>query len=72
VHRVSNGGGGISLPRIAPVSARAPAAGRDWMGLRRSEATVLKSVEQLPLLGGLLGLALLVGSFAGLWYREAR
>jgi hypothetical protein len=42
------------------------------MGLRRSEATVLKSVEQLPLLGGLLGLALLVGSFAGLWYREAR
>jgi hypothetical protein len=72
VNRVSNGGGGIALPRISPVSARAPAAGRDWMGLRRSEATVLKSVEQLPLLGGLLGLTLLVGAFAGLWYREAR
>jgi hypothetical protein len=72
VQRVSDGGSGVSLPRIASVSARAPAAGRDWMGLRRSEATVLKSVDQLPLLGGLLGLGLLVGAFAALWYREAR
>ena len=72
VRRVSDGDGGISLPRISSVSSRAPAAGRDWMGLRRSEATVLKSVDQLPLLGGLLGLAILVGAFAGLWYREAR
>ncbi len=65
-------GGGINLPRIAAVSSRAPAAGRGWIGLRRSEATVLRSIDQLPLLGGLLGLALLVGGFAALWYREAR
>jgi len=71
VRRVSTGGG-VSVPRIAAVSQRAPASGRDWMGLRRSEATTLKSVDQLPLLGGLLGLALLVGAFAALWYREAR
>ena len=64
--------GGVTLPRISAVSSRAPAAGRDWLGLRRSEATVLKSIDQLPLFGGLLGLALLVGAFAGLWYREAR
>jgi hypothetical protein len=62
----------VEVPRISPVSSRAPASGRDWIGLRRSEATVLRSIEQLPLLGGLLGLALLVGSFAALWYREAR
>ena len=61
-----------SIPRISPVSSRAPASGRDWIGLRRSEATVLKSIDQLPLLGGLLGLALLVGAFSALWYREAR
>jgi hypothetical protein len=61
-----------SIPRISPVSSRAPASGRDWIGLRRSDATVLKSIDQLPLLGGLLGLALLVGAFATLWYREAR
>jgi hypothetical protein len=65
-------GSGVDLPRLAAVSSRAPATGRDWLGLRRSEATVLKSVAQLPLFGGLLGLALLVGAFAGLWYREAR
>ena len=61
-----------SIPRISAVSSRAPASGRDWIGLRRSEATVLKSIDQLPLLGGLLGLALLVGAFSALWYREAR
>ena len=33
---------------------------------------MLKSIDQLPLFGGLLGLALLVGGFAALWYREAR
>jgi hypothetical protein len=71
VRRVVDGGG-ITLPRISAVSSRAPAAGRDWLGLRRSEATVLKSIDRLPLFGGLLGLALLVGAFAGLWYREAR
>jgi hypothetical protein len=60
------------LPRISAVSSRAPAAGRGWIGLRRSEATVLKSIDQLPLLGGILGLLLLVGGFAALWYREAR
>ncbi|MGH6926193.1 MAG: hypothetical protein ACRED5_20900 [Propylenella sp.] len=71
VQRIGDGGG-VSLPRISTVSSRAPAAGRGWIGLRRSEATVLKSIDQLPLLGGLLGLALLVGGFAVLWWREAR
>jgi hypothetical protein len=71
VRRIASNGG-VTIPRVSAVSARAPAAGRDWIGLRRSDATVLKSVDQLPLLGGLLGLAVLAGSFAGLWYREAR
>jgi hypothetical protein len=71
VQRVA-GATGVSVPRISAVSSRAPAAGNGWIGLRRSEATVLKSVDRLPLVGGLLGLALLVGAFAALWYREAR
>ena len=71
VRRVADDGS-VALPRISAVSSRAPASGRDWLGLRRSEATVLKSIDQLPLFGGLLGLALLAGAFAGLWYREAR
>jgi hypothetical protein len=62
----------VTVPRVSTVSSRAPASGDGWIGLRRSEATVLKSIDQLPLLGGLLGLALMVGAFAGLWWREAR
>jgi hypothetical protein len=71
VRRVASAAG-TAIPRMSAVSSRAPAAGRDWIGLRRSEATVLRSIDQLPLFGGLLGLALLVGGFAALWYREAR
>jgi hypothetical protein len=69
VRRLEADGG---IPRISVVSARAPASGRDWIGLRRSQASVLKSVDRLPLLGGVLGLALLAGGFVALWYREAR
>ncbi|MGQ7794241.1 hypothetical protein ACUN0C_17680 [Faunimonas sp. B44] len=71
VRRLASGGG-ISVPRVVSVSARAPAAGDGWIGFRRSEASVLKSVDRLPLMSGLLGLALLVGGFGALWYREGR
>ncbi len=64
--------GKIAIPRISAVSERAPAAGKGWIGLRRSQATVLTSVDRIPLLSGLLGLTLLIGGFAALWYREGR
>ncbi|MHA1189469.1 MAG: hypothetical protein ACTSSQ_03265, partial [Alphaproteobacteria bacterium] len=64
--------GSSTVPRIVAVSSRAPASGRGWIGLRRSDATILKSIDRLPLFSGLLGLALLVGGFAALWYREGR
>ncbi|WP_026380933.1 membrane protein [Afifella pfennigii] len=63
---------GAAIPRVAAVSRRAAAAGSGWIGLKRSEATILKGVDRLPLFGGLLGLALLVGAFAALWWREGR
>ncbi|MDH3195015.1 MAG: hypothetical protein OEL78_01735 [Hyphomicrobiales bacterium] len=62
----------IAIPRIVAVSDRAPAAGSGWIGLRLSQATVLRSVDRIPLLSGVLGLALLIGGFAALWYREGR
>ena len=73
VIRVTSGpGAAIALPRVSAVSSRAPTLGAGWIGLRRSDATVLKSVDRLPLVGGLLGLLLLVGAFSALWFREGR
>jgi hypothetical protein len=60
------------VPRIVAVSERAPAEGSGWIGLRRSQATRLVSIDRLPLFSGLLGLALLVGGFTALWFREGR
>ncbi|WP_128293781.1 hypothetical protein [Afifella aestuarii] len=69
VRLASNNG---NIPRIAAVSRRASAAGSGWIGLKRSDATILKSVDRLPLFSGLMGLALLLGVFASLWWREGR
>jgi len=68
--RLADGNGAI--PRIAAVSRRASAAGSGWIGFKRSDATILKSVDRMPLFGGLLGLALMIGAFAALWWREGR
>ncbi len=60
------------LPGIVPVRAGAAASGRDWMGIRTTDDTVLKSVDRLPLFGGVLGLALLVFALGAMWWREGR
>ncbi len=72
VVRLGASPGETNVPRIVAVSERAPAAGSGWIGLRRSQATRLVSIDRLPLFSGLLGLALLVGGFTALWFREGR
>jgi hypothetical protein len=47
-------------------------AGRDWMGVRLTEASVLRGVDRWPLFSGFLGLAALLGVMAATWYREGR
>lgn len=61
-----------TLPSIVPVRDGATAFGRDWIGLRTTSDTVLKSVSRLPLFGGFLGLALLILSLGAMWGREGR
>jgi hypothetical protein len=72
VRRLASAPGEVNVPRIVAVSERAPATGSGWIGLRRSQATVLVSIDRLPMFSGLLGLALLVGGFTALWFREGR
>jgi hypothetical protein len=46
--------------------------GDDWLGLKMSDASVVRGVGVLPVFAGLLGLLLLLGSIAGTWVREGR
>ncbi len=63
---------GQSLPQIVPVRGQGEAAGRDWIGLRTTSDSVLKSVSRVPLFGGFFGLALLLLALGSMWYREGR
>ena len=63
---------GISLPGIVPVRSAGDASGRDWIGLRTTNDSILKSVRRVPLFAGFFGLALLLLALGSMWYREGR
>ena len=65
-------GGGFHLPRIVAVRSGDTYAGDDWIGLKMSDASVVRGIGVLPVFAGLLGLLLLLGSLAGTWAREGR
>ena len=74
VKRVANNGA-IELPQIVPVRQlpnSLSTANSNRMLLRTSNETVLVGVTQYPLLGGLLGLAILLMIMSLTWYREGR
>lgn len=63
-------------PRIVPLKGVGEGnrtfGGRDWFGLKMTDASILKGVDRLSFFAGFLGLALLLGAFAAMWYREGR
>jgi hypothetical protein len=63
--------GGVAIPAIVPVSGNS-AAGADWIGLRPTNDTLLKSVNRQPLFAGFAGLALLLLALGAMWWREGR
>ena len=72
VKRIERGITGVDLPNIVPVRGTASTTGNDWLGLRTTEDSVLKSVSRTPLFGGFLGLGLLLMALGSMWYREGR
>ncbi|WP_182085457.1 hypothetical protein [Aureimonas sp. ME7] len=70
--RLAEAEGGITVPRIVPVSGRADADGRDWIGMRTTQESVLRGVDRTPLFAGFLGLAVLLLAVSATWYREGR
>ncbi len=70
--RLAAEGGQPEVPRIVQIRSGQNFSGGDWAGIRISQASVLKGVDRLPLFGGFLGLALLLGAVAATWFREGR
>ncbi|MDS1135930.1 hypothetical protein [Nitratireductor indicus] len=68
VRRLAGGG----LPNIVPVRRTGAASGNDWIGLRTTNDSVLKSVRRVPVFTGLLALGLMLFAFGAMWYREGR
>jgi hypothetical protein len=65
-------GQGLHVPRIVPVRSGDTYQGDDWVGLKMSDASVVRGIGVLPVFAGMLGLLLLLGSLAGTWAREGR
>ncbi len=72
ISRVTKENAARSLPRIVPVRGNGPTSGSGWIGLKTSNASVLKGVTQVPLLAGFLGLGILLLVLGGMWAREGR
>ncbi len=72
VRRLADASGAIHLPGIVPVRSAGDASGRDWIGLKTTDDSVLKAVDRVPLFGGFLGLSLLLLTMGAMWYREGR
>jgi hypothetical protein len=67
-----DGGGSFHVPRIVAVRSGDTYQGDDWIGLKMSDASVVRGIGVLPVFAGMLGLLLLLGSLAGTWAREGR
>ncbi len=78
IARMADAKGNLTLPRIVPIRSGSGLSGSDWIGIRTTEASVLKGVVRVPLFGGTLGAAAFLALFVLLlmpgltWFREGR
>jgi hypothetical protein len=62
--------GTLAMPRIADIRSGSRFAGTDYIGLRPTEASILRGVSVTPLGLGFFGLALLLLPILGTWLAE--
>jgi hypothetical protein len=81
IGRMAGAAGDLKLPRIVPVRGGGATAGSDWLGIRMTDASVLKGITRIPLfsgflalfgVSGLFGLLALLGLPLATWTREGR
>ena len=58
------------MPRIIPVGTNSATSGNGWIGLRNTDASLLRGINTIPLFSGLLGLATLLLIVAAMWAHE--
>ncbi len=62
----------FEMPRIVPLRSAGHWSGSGWIGLKRSDVSVVRESSTIPLFYGLLGLVLLLGAMTATWFREGR
>jgi hypothetical protein len=72
VRRAVDADGRVTVPRLVAVPSGERAKGDDWIGIREPTASVVRGLDVLPLMAGIIGLVLLVGGLAATWAREGR
>ena len=65
-------GGGQELIDLVGTDVNEDPSGRDWIGLKTTNDSILKSVSRVPTFGGFFGLGLLLLALGSMWYREGR
>ena len=62
----------IALPRITMQRSANIMFGQNWLGLLNRDAYLVRGIKIIPLMTGLLALAVLLGLLSLTWYREGR
>ena len=70
VRRVAAGGGGVATPSIVAMHAGLSYGGAGFIGVKRTESSVVVGVGSMSLALGFIGLAALLGSLILAWWRE--
>jgi hypothetical protein len=71
VRRLASGAGGdIAMPSIVAMHAGVSYGGAGYIGVKRTESSVIVGVASMPLAIGFLGLAALLGALVLAWWRE--
>ena len=65
-------GDAITLPRLVSMHAAPRYDGSDYVGIKRTESSVVRGVGLFPIAAGLLGLLLLLGTTVLAWFGEGR
>jgi hypothetical protein len=60
----------VNLPQLIKMKPGRAMAGPGWLGFQSAGAYTVRAIEELPLFGLLLSLALLLGLLVATWYRE--